>query len=110
MLPRMAKLFDKDLTKGVVGNFLFWLICYAGAGVTSYYTANSAYVSGIPLYKAIPLGVGVFLALALIANLFSLVVIRHREHARKTAPPPTDAPTSEKEIAARDERIKDLIS
>jgi hypothetical protein len=98
----MAKLFDKDLTKGVVGNFLFWLLCYGGAGMTSYYTAHSAYISGIPLYKTIPLGAGVFLALALVANLFSLVVIRHREHTLKAKSPLRDT--------AADERIKDLTS
>lgn len=78
----MPKIFDKDITKGVIGNAVFWLLSYGVAGLLSLYTAHSAALGGLPAYKTIPLGVGVFLGIALGTNLLSLIIVRHNRNRK----------------------------
>ena len=97
----MPKIFDKDITKGVIGNAIFWLLSYGVAALLSLYTAHSAALGGLPAYKTIPLGVGVFLGIVVAANLLSLITIRHGRNrkvvssaASKTSPPQVESQTT----------------
>jgi hypothetical protein len=102
--------FLKARVSAFLDNLLFTIVVGGGALLTSYYTAHSAYVSGIPLYKAIPLGALVFLMLALGAHLVSLILIRRREHAEKVASPSEEIAACEREIETLEGRISKLTS
>jgi hypothetical protein len=55
----------KDHAKGIAHNLIANLIIIGVAGLISWYTANKAYIQGVPPYLAILIGVGAFFLLAI---------------------------------------------
>jgi len=68
----MAKL--QELATEQRSNVVWFVLSTAVSAVISYYTTHSARISGLPAYKAILLGAGVFLTLAIGLYLLSLAI------------------------------------
>lgn len=87
---RLAGMDNKSLIKKhaapiahqTIGSILAVLILGIGAAVISYLTTHSALIQGVPAYKAISLGVGLFLAIAIGFFLLALAwyFIRTKPH------------------------------
>jgi hypothetical protein len=75
----MSKFFDKDLTKGIVGNIIAAPLLYAIAVMITAITGLLTYLKGLSLHWAILLGVGTAVGITLSANLASLIIVRHRK-------------------------------
>ncbi|HZT59049.1 MAG TPA: hypothetical protein VFA21_10525 [Pyrinomonadaceae bacterium] len=69
----------EQIVLGCFGSVLSVVVLSVGALVMAWLTGQSAYLSGIPLYKAIPIGAGVFLALALALYLIGAAFVRYRQ-------------------------------
>jgi hypothetical protein len=103
----MAKLFDKDITKGVIGNAVFQVFWNGVSAMISYYTAHSAYLNGVPFYLVIIIGVVLFFLLSL--TLFLFKARRHKQ--AKDEPLTEDALDKldhEEIVKKKDERIAEL--
>src|SRR3712207_6570016 len=70
----------RERAKGVADNFIAALILAGVIAVISGLTTYSANANDVPLYKAIMLGVAVFLAIALAVFLIVYLVLLVREH------------------------------
>jgi hypothetical protein len=87
-----------------IGTVLAALILAGGAALISLISARSAYFSGMPLYRAILLGVVIFFLISGAATLIDLIVLRHRrrkarsEEVSETPIKPEELPPVEKPV------------
>jgi hypothetical protein len=95
---------------GCFGSALFWVVYTMGAGVMAWYSAHSASVQGIPAYKAIPLGVGVFLGLVLAAYLFVAFIERYRKPRSGQRPAPANQPLETVAAECPDRWLHDIAA
>ena len=88
---------DRPIAQGIVGNVLSApIVYYGGALMVAIIAAVSSYLNDVPLYRAINLGVFVFLGLAIAIFLISLAV----NNFRAQRPARIEAETAPKELGS----------